>query len=149
MNKAESAAVEALLRERSWTPGTVEEANLVLINTCTVRATAENRAWGRIAFFAAEKKKRRFSLALLGCMAEQYHQEIKKRAPAVDYVLGTFQKQDLGLVLDQIEMGSSYDLSQESPAYVFASSHHEPGAFRAFVPIMHGCNNFCSYCIVP
>jgi tRNA-2-methylthio-N6-dimethylallyladenosine synthase len=149
MNKAESAAVEALFRERSWTPGSVEEADLVLINTCTVRATAENRAWGRIAFFAAEKKKRDFSLAVLGCMAEQYHQELRKRAPAVDYVLGTFQKQALGLVLDQIEKGSSFDLREESPAYVFSSTHHEPGAFRAFVPIMHGCNNFCSYCIVP
>ncbi len=149
MNKAESAAVEALFRERSWTQGSLEDADLVLINTCTVRATAENRAWGRIAFFAAEKKKRKFSLAVLGCMAEQYHQEIKKKAPAVDYVLGTFQKQALGLVLDQIEKGTSFDLREDAPAYVFASTHHEPGAFRAFVPIMHGCNNFCSYCIVP
>ncbi len=149
MNKAESAAVEALFRERSWTPGSVEEADLVLINTCTVRATAENRAWGRIAYFAAEKKKRDFSIAVLGCMAEQYHQELRKKAPAVDYVLGTFQKQALGLVLDQIEKGSSFDLREESPAYVFSSTHHEPGAFRAFVPIMHGCDNFCSYCIVP
>jgi tRNA-2-methylthio-N6-dimethylallyladenosine synthase len=149
MNKAESAAVEVLLRERSWIPGTVEDADLVLINTCTVRATAENRAWGRIAFFAAEKKKRKFSLVVLGCMAEQYHQEIKKKAPAVDYVLGTFQKQALGLVLDQIEKGTSFDLSEESPVYVFAPTHHEPGAFRSFVPIMHGCNNFCTYCIVP
>jgi len=149
MNKAESAALEALFRERSWLPGTLEDADLVLINTCTVRATAENRAWGRIAFFAAEKKKRNFSLAVLGCMAEQYHQEIRKRAPAVDYVLGTFQKQAIGLVLDQIENGSDFDLREESPAYVFSSTHHEPGAFRAFVPIMHGCDNFCSYCIVP
>jgi len=149
MNKAESSALEVLFTERGWLPGLCSDADLVIINTCTVRATAENRAWGRIAFYAAEKKNRRFALAVIGCMAEQYHDEIKKRAPAVDYVLGTFQKQGLGLILDQVEKGSDFDLRDESPAYVFSSSHHEPGAFRAFVPIMHGCNNFCSYCIVP
>lgn len=149
MNKAESAALEALLRERSWRAGPREEADLVLINTCTVRATAENRAWGRIAQFAAEKRKRRFALVVVGCMAEQYRGDMKRRTPEIDYVLGTFQKQSFGLVLDQIEKGSAYDLTEESPAYIFAATHHEPGAFRAFVPIMHGCNNFCSYCIVP
>ena len=149
MNKAESAALEAMLRERSWLKSPREEADLVLINTCTVRATAENRAWGRIEQFASEKRKRAFSLMVVGCMAEQYHDDMKKRAPGIDYVLGTFQKQSFGLVLDQMEAGTKFNVRDESPAYIFAKTHHEPGAFRAFVPIMHGCNNFCSYCIVP
>ncbi|MFA5851869.1 MAG: tRNA (N6-isopentenyl adenosine(37)-C2)-methylthiotransferase MiaB [Spirochaetales bacterium] len=149
MNKAESAALEAMLRERSWIQGPRDLADLVLINTCTVRATAENRAWGRIAQFASEKRKRKFALMVVGCMAEQYHDEMKKRVPEIDYVVGTFQKQSFGLILDQLEAGTKFDLRDESPAYVFSKTHHEPGAFRAFVPIMHGCNNFCSYCIVP
>ncbi len=149
MNKAESAALETILREHGWRSGTREEADLVLINTCTVRATAENRAWARISLFAAEKRRRKFVLMVVGCMAEQYHDEMKKRVPEIDYVLGTFQKQSFGLVMDQIAAGTHYDLADESPSYVFSKTHHEPGAFRAFVPIMHGCNNFCSYCIVP
>ena len=149
MNKAESAALEAMLRERGWESGPRESADLVLINTCTVRATAENRAWGRIAQFASEKRKRPFSLVVVGCMAEQYREAMKERVPEIDYVLGTFQKQSFGLMLDQIAAGTSYDLTEETPAYVFSKTHGEPGAFRAFVPIMHGCNNFCSYCIVP
>lgn len=149
MNKAESAALETMLREHGWRSGAREEADLVLINTCTVRATAENRAWARISLFAAEKRRRKFALMVVGCMAEQYHEEMKKRAPEIDYVLGTFQKQSFGLVLDQIAAGTQYDLADESPSYVFSKTHHEPGAFRAFVPIMHGCDNFCSYCIVP
>lgn len=149
MNKAESAALETMLRERAWTQGTAEDCDLVVINTCTVRATAENRAWGRIAFFAAEKRKRPLTLVVVGCMAQQYRGEMKKRVPGIDYVLGTFQKQLFGLVLDQAQAGTRFDLSEESPAYSFSRTHHEPGAFRAFVPIMHGCDNFCSYCIVP
>ncbi len=149
MNKAESAALESMLREHSWELSGPEEADLVIINTCTVRATAENRAWGRIEHHAAKKRERNFSLMVIGCMAEQYHEDMKKRVPGIDYVLGTFQKQSFGLVLDQIAQGSHYDLHDETPAYVFARSHAEPGAFRTFLPIMHGCNNFCSYCIVP
>lgn len=151
MNKAESAALEAILAERGWTTSTLEECDLAIINTCTVRLTAENRAWARIALFASEKRKssRKFAIMAVGCMAEQYRDTMKKRVPEIDYVLGTFQKQSFGLVLDQIQAGSTYDLSDESPSYVFSKSHHEAGAFRAFVPIMHGCNNFCSYCIVP
>ena len=149
MNVAESAAMESTLRERSWIRGSAAEADLVVINTCTVRATAENRAWGRIAQYAADKKKRSFCLMVVGCMAEQHKSGMKKREPGIDYVLGTNRKLAFGLALDQIEAGTRYDISEEEPAYSFARTHHEPGAFRAFVPIMHGCDNFCSYCIVP
>ena len=149
MNMAESSAMEVTLRERSWTMGSADGADLVIINTCTVRATAENRAWGRIAQYEAEKRKRDFSLMVVGCMAEQHRSDMKKRAPGIDYILGTNRTQTFGLVLDQIESGTDYAIQEETPAYSFASTHHEPGAFRAFVPIMHGCNNFCSYCIVP
>lgn len=151
MNKAESAALETILAERGWSSSALEECDLALINTCTVRLTAENRAWARISLFAAEKRKsvRKFAIMVVGCMAEQYRDTMKKRVPEIDYVLGTFQKQSFGLVLDQIQAGTTYDLSDVSPSYVFSKSHHEAGAFRAFIPIMHGCNNFCSYCIVP
>jgi len=149
MNKAESSALESILREKSWEPGPAEEADLVLINTCTVRATAENRAWGRIAQFAAGKKRSGYSIAVVGCMAEQYKEKMQERVPEIDYVIGTYQKQSFGLILDQIQAGTRYNLYDEQPAFRFSRTYHEPGAFRDFVPIMHGCNNFCTYCIVP
>jgi tRNA-2-methylthio-N6-dimethylallyladenosine synthase len=132
--------------------------DLVLINTCSVRATAENRAWGRIDRYAAIKRERSaaaagtakpLALVVTGCMAERMKREIKERQPAVDYVVGTFQKQAFGLVLDAVEQGRPIEDIDESPAFVFAASYYEPGSFRAFVPIMHGCDNFCTYCIVP
>ena len=156
MNKAESAALETIFRERSWVPASLaESADVVLINTCSVRATAENRAWGRIDYYAAKKRelvasgRKPFALIVTGCMAERLKRTIKNKQPAVDYVVGTFQKQAFGLVLDAIEAGRHLDRVEESPAFVFARSYYEPGAFRSFLPIMHGCNNFCTYCIVP
>lgn len=149
MNKAESAAMEATLRERGWEPSGEDDAELVLLNTCTVRATAENRAWNRIHQLSARKKERSFALVVVGCMAEQYKDAMRTQAPGVDYVLGTFQKQSFGLMLDSIAKGQRLEGLEETPQYVFDASYHEPGAFRSFVPIMHGCDNFCSYCIVP
>jgi len=150
MNKAESAALEAMLAERSWlAAGEAGEADLVVINTCSVRITAENRAWGRIAHFAAMKRQRDFTLVVVGCMAERLREGMRARAPAIDYVLGTFQKSAFGLVLDAIAEGRRLEALEESPSYVFSPSHREPGSFSSFVPIMHGCDNFCSYCIVP
>ncbi|HPG96173.1 MAG TPA: tRNA (N6-isopentenyl adenosine(37)-C2)-methylthiotransferase MiaB [Rectinema sp.] len=149
MNKAESAAMEMTLKEHGWEQSREQEAQLILLNTCTVRATAENRVWNRIHQLTARKKEHNFVLAVVGCMAEQYKNDIREKAPGVDYVLGTFQKQSFSLMLDTIAKGHKIEVLEESPSYVFGEFHHEGGAFRSFIPIMHGCNNFCTYCIVP
>jgi tRNA-2-methylthio-N6-dimethylallyladenosine synthase len=177
MNKAESAALELALHERGWFAVAVpEQADLVLINTCSVRITAENRAWGRINHYAALKRQQPFTLVVTGCMAERLKAEMMTRQPAIDYVLGNFQKPSFGLILDAVaghrQPASLADLPKASvpdlpkasipdlpkasvpdlpkaSAFAFAPAHWEIGSFRSFLPIMHGCNNFCSYCIVP
>ncbi len=156
MNKAESAALETIFRERDWSPAEgPSEADVVLINTCSVRITAENRAWGRIDHYAAIKRERRaaaerpLSLIVTGCMAERMKRGIKTRQPGVDHVVGTFQKQAFGLILDATALGRHIGDVEESPAFIFSRSYYEAGAFRSFLPIMHGCDNFCTYCIVP
>ena len=150
MNKAESAALENCLQERGWAAAAQPEAaDLVVINTCSVRLTAENRAWGRISHFAALKKQRAFIMVVTGCMAERLKEAMRQKQPAIDYVLGNFQKQAFGLIIDAAAQGRVLAAVEESPRFVFASRHEESGSFKAFVPIMHGCNNFCSYCIVP
>jgi len=150
MNKAESASFNLQFLERAWEPAvSAEEADLVLINTCSVRITAENRAWGRIAHYAAMKRERDFTLVVTGCMAERLRERMREREPRIDYVLGNFQKSAFGLLLDSVAAGKRLDAIEETPAFAFMSSHREPGSFSSFVPIMHGCDNFCSYCIVP
>ena len=149
MNKAESSALENLFRERGWHPGGADDADLVLINTCSVRITAENRAWGRIAHHAARKRARAFTLIVTGCMAERLREDMKSAQPAIDYVVGNFQKSHFAALLDAVGSGSRLKDVPETPVFSFAPDHGTPGDFRAFVPIMHGCDNFCSYCIVP
>ena len=150
MNKAESAALELQLADRSWRlAADPADADLVLINTCSVRITAETRAWGRIAHYAALKRQRDFVLVVTGCMAERLKERMKAKAPGIDYVLGTFQKATFGVLLDAAEAGIRLDVIEETPGFVFAPSHREAGSYSSFVPIMHGCNNFCTYCIVP
>ena len=155
MNKAESAALELVLKERGWTASPHSDtADLVLVNTCSVRATAETRVMGRLAHFSALKKKRPFSLVVAGCMAERLQEDLLRRVPAVDQVMGTTSRSIFPALLEAMEKGLPLDgesapFPDEKPVFSFSASHLEEGAFRSFVPIMHGCDNFCSYCIVP
>ncbi len=150
MNKAESAAIERILLEHGWRETQeVSEADLVLLNTCVVRATAENRAWARISQLCALKKQRSFVLCITGCLAENQKFDIKKMAPGVDFVLGNFQKTSFEALVTSIENGRESLVVDETPVYQFSKQHSERGAFQAYIPISHGCDNFCTYCIVP
>ncbi len=152
MNKAESASIEELFVRRGWTQASeAETADFIVINTCSVRATAETRIHGRLGWYTALRKSRKtpFTLAVTGCMAERLKDDLHKMFPVVDYVIGNFQKQQFAAVIDAVQNDSSLDVVEESPVYSFAPLSHEKGSFQAFVPIMHGCNNFCTYCIVP
>jgi tRNA-2-methylthio-N6-dimethylallyladenosine synthase len=154
MNIAESAALALAGREYGWQEvANSEEADLVLLNTCSVRATAEQRVFGRLAQYMALKKKRPFTLVVAGCMAERLGEKLKKDY-AVDYVMGTSARSLFPLILESVEKGSAFTKIEietaEKPVFSFSSIHHDSSSpFRSFVPIMHGCNNFCSYCIVP
>jgi tRNA-2-methylthio-N6-dimethylallyladenosine synthase len=152
MNSAESAALALACKERGWQEAeNSESADLVLLNTCSVRLTAEKRAFGRIAHYAGLKKKhRRFTLVVAGCMAQRLGEKLIEKYPAVDYVMGTFARSLFPLILQAVEKSekAALDLT-ENAVFSFSNTHLEEGQFRSFIPIMHGCNNFCSYCIVP
>jgi tRNA-2-methylthio-N6-dimethylallyladenosine synthase len=153
MNSAESAALALVCRERGWLKTSLSEnADLVLINTCSVRLTAEKRAFGRIAHYAALKKKlkRDFTLVIAGCMAQRLGEKLKEKFPQVDYVMGTSSRSLFPIILEAAENGEAAVLDfTEKAHFSFSRSHFEEGQFRSFIPIMHGCNNFCTYCIVP
>ncbi|MDR0498100.1 MAG: tRNA (N6-isopentenyl adenosine(37)-C2)-methylthiotransferase MiaB, partial [Treponema sp.] len=154
MNLAESAALSLAARERGWEEAeSGEEANLVLINTCSVRATAEQRVFGRLAHYAARKKKVPVTLVVAGCMAQRHGSQLLERG--ADYVMGTFAREKFPLILEAVEQGhtslpKTLIEINEKPEFTFSAFHHDTtNPYRSFVPIMHGCDNFCSYCVVP
>ena len=176
MNIAESASVEQLMIARGWQKTEhPEEANIVVINTCSVRGSAEQRILGRLGYFEGVKKirmgenKEKFrledmkiaaeffkkngavplTLVIMGCMAQRLLDDLKDQYPVVDYVVGTFQKYKFGEIIQAVENGNKPFKIKEEETYTFAANSYEQGAFSTFVPIMHGCNNFCTYCIVP
>lgn len=173
MNIAESAAVEQLLISRGWKKAeSAQIADLAVINTCSIRETAENRIIGRLGWFNGLKAVREcklgaktkmleeaveyvkngpkpLTIVVMGCMAERLLKSFKKEYPFVDYVVGTFAKHHFGQIIEAVENGKKPFEVDNSEKYKFAPCSAEPGAFSTFVPIMHGCNNFCTYCIVP
>jgi len=165
MNYAESASVARLLLDLGWTVAeTADVADLVILNTCSVRITAETRVFGRIYHFCAQKRTRKLTLIVMGCMAERLRDELKKKYAKLDYVVGMFERDSFEAIFRDIGEGRKYVKPGKSPTaaadegsadempvntYYFAPSSHEKGAFQANVPIMNGCDNFCSYCIVP
>ncbi|MDR0323110.1 MAG: radical SAM protein, partial [Treponema sp.] len=157
MNSAESAALVLVCKERGWSEAADGgSADLVLINTCSVRQTAEKRAFGRIAHYISCKKKSKvkFTLVIAGCMAQRLGNKLIEKYPQIDYVMGTSARSIFPLILEAAEKGEKAipDLSEKA-VFSFSQSHLAEGQFppaaRSFIPIMHGCNNFCSYCIVP
>lgn len=149
MNEAESEAIKILLKEKGWVEAaSSDNADAIILNTCSVRQTAENRLWGRLGYYKHEKKEHDFKLAVMGCMAERLKSSILKRVPEIDLIVGNFQKDK---TVDYLEKSFVKNINHQYTGYdeYRFFTKHSGGDFKAFIPIMHGCNNFCSYCIVP
>ena len=143
MNVAESNALEQLFYSKGWLKADrAEDCDLAVINTCSVRQSAENRIWGRLGSYVPLKKKKDIKVVLTGCMASRLGEDAKKQAPAIDYVVSSNDKMKISQIMDNPDF-------EKSSEYEFTTSYYHDGDFSSYVPIMNGCNNFCSYCIVP
>ena len=150
MNVAESSAVRNDLTGSGWLEASSSEnADLVIINTCSVRKTAEDRIRGRLGFYKRMKQSRDFKLIIIGCMAERLRDDIKKDFPVVDDVVSNFKKVQLSEKLETGLESISAQNDSIDETYSFFESHGKITASHSMVPIMNGCDNFCSYCIVP
>ena len=153
MNVADSERMAGLLRQIGYSlTDDADDADLILINTCCVRATAEDKVFGQIGRFKALKRlKPNLILGVAGCMAQKEGANLIKRAPHVDFVLGTGQSSEVARVVRSLELERRHivdtsNVSGEIPSEVFPL---RGGSVSTFVPIMYGCDNFCTYCIVP
>ena len=139
MNKADSGYIAAYLEQSGCQPASIEDADLIVLNSCVVRQSAEDRVLNKLASLKALKKSRpHLAIALTGCLVDSAVDELKRRFPQVDLF---FKPQAFSEMLEWLE-GKGM-LGQERG---FELPHSSPSTF---VPIIQGCDNFCSYCIVP
>ena len=153
MNVYDSEIVLSVLEKEGYTPCKgLEEADLIMVNTCSIRDNAEQRVWGRLDRFLQEKKHRRVTVGVLGCMAERLKQELLTH-PAVDLVAGPDTYRDLPRMLHSLEDNGEKQvntvLSLRETYADIDPVRTDAGGVTTFISIMRGCNNMCTYCIVP
>ena len=129
------------------------KADLIMINTCCVRETAEDKVYGKIGEIKALKREKPdLILGITGCMAQKEGERLIKRAPHIDFVLGTNKIHEVVATVKKLEESQAKHVvdteinEAEMPEDI---SIHRKTPLSAWVPIMYGCNNFCTYCIVP
>jgi tRNA-2-methylthio-N6-dimethylallyladenosine synthase len=159
MNERDSEAVAAQLVAKGYTLAPSEAvADVVLLNTCSVRDFAEQKAIGKMQNIAADVRKNRPDVVLgfMGCMAQSRGQELIDKLPDVDLVLGTQKFHHAGDYLDEILSGRRkkiVDVAAEPGSEATIREHllngNAPKSVTAFVSIMQGCNQYCTFCIVP
>jgi tRNA-2-methylthio-N6-dimethylallyladenosine synthase len=153
MNVADSEVVAAILQERQYElVQTAEDADTVFLNTCSVRDNAEQRIWGRLNHYNAIKKRnKKLIVGVLGCMAERVGEAFLEKG-VVDLVAGPDAYRDLPYLIDKVEGGEkalNTKLSTIETYDKITPVRMGDKAISGFVSITRGCNNFCTYCIVP
>lgn len=154
MNVGDSEVVVSILQSEGFIyTETIDQADLILINTCSIRDNAEQRIWSRLRELKPfKKKKRSLLIGVIGCMAERLREELIEREGLVDLVVGPDAYRDLPRLVRQAEGGSravNVLLSNEETYAEISPVRLDKNGVSAFISIMRGCNNMCSYCVVP
>lgn len=155
MNVYDAERVAAALRGRGWQDSpVVEEADLVVVHTCAVRAKAEQKAFRLIGRLEPLKRRRPgILLAVGGCVAQQQGERLLERAPHVDLVFGTHAVARFPALVERrlqdprplVDVVAAEEPAPEGPD----EAHPGPSLVSRYVTIMRGCDNFCAYCVVP
>ncbi|MDR1527622.1 MAG: tRNA (N6-isopentenyl adenosine(37)-C2)-methylthiotransferase MiaB [Dysgonamonadaceae bacterium] len=153
MNVADSEVVASILQMDGFEPTEkMEEADLILVNTCSVRDNAEQKVLSRLQYFQSlKKKKKNLIVGVLGCMAERVKEELIREHHA-DLVVGPDAYLDLPHLIGTVEQGEkaiNVELSTTETYKDVIPLKLSGIKISGFISIMRGCNNFCSYCIVP
>lgn len=154
-NVADGERLQGMLRDIGYDfTNTAEDADLVLYNTCAIREHAEDRVFGNVgALKPIKKQKPNLIIALCGCMMQQQSvaDKIKSSYSFVDLVFGTHNIHKLPeFIYRRLSSGKRViDITDSDGVIAEGLPLKRDGSFKAWIPIMYGCNNFCSYCIVP
>jgi len=153
MNDHDSEKLSGLLlREGFESVGSTEEADLVLLNTCSIREKAVHKVQTELGYLRMEKERRPLIIGVTGCLAQQDGQSLFKRAPQIDFVLGTMALSELPRLVKDAQAGKRHGICVEE----LPDNHLFPvevtqrrSTAKALVTIIEGCNHACTYCIVP
>ena len=151
MNKSDAERMFGMLEHCGYTQ-TLEpkEADMLIINTCSIRQLSEDKAYSAIGVWGKWKKKNPdLKIVFAGCVAQQAGKDLFRRAPYVDLVLGTQRLYELPNLVKRIEAGERVVSTEEKPFEESDIQINRVKSINAWIPIMEGCNNFCTYCIVP
>ncbi|MBQ1938369.1 MAG: tRNA (N6-isopentenyl adenosine(37)-C2)-methylthiotransferase MiaB [Bacteroidales bacterium] len=152
MNVNDSEVVLSILQDCGYRyTEQIEQADLILANTCSIRDNAEQRIWGRIDQFHLQRKKRPVIVGILGCMAERLKEKLIENGK-VDIVVGPDSYRKLPELLKAAQEGQKgveTTLSREETYAELTPTRLDKNGVSAFISIMRGCNNVCSYCVVP
>ncbi len=155
MNFSDSEIVASILSKEGLSPTTqLQDADLLLLNTCSIREKAEETIRKRLREFRSYKKQKpNLQIGILGCMAERLKSKLLEEEKLVDLVVGPDAYRDLPLLLRQLEedgqKGINVFLSREETYADIAPMRLDSNGVTAFISIMRGCDNMCSFCVVP
>ncbi len=154
MNFADTEVVNSILMEDGMNPvQSPEEADVIFVNTCSIRENAETRVWNRLKEFRAIKKeKKNLTVGVMGCMAERVKDKIIEQEKLVDIVVGPDAYRDIPNLLAEVDDGRkavNVLLSLEETYADITPVRTSDNGLSAFVSIMRGCDNMCAFCVVP
>jgi tRNA-2-methylthio-N6-dimethylallyladenosine synthase len=153
MNVADSETVFTIMQTKGFVPViTIDNADVVILNTCSVRDNAEQKIWNRLDFLKGlKRRKKHLKVGIIGCMAQRIADKLLEHE-AVDFVAGPDAYRNLPDLVNETDIelktiNTEFDISETYSGITQYKSDDE--AISGFIPITRGCNNFCSYCIVP
>src|SRR2546423_3258891 len=152
MNEHDSEHLAGLLEAEGMEPAAgLDEADVVVLNTCTIRENADNKLYGNLGHLKALKDANPgLQIAVGGCMAQKDRGLIQDRAPYVDVVFGTHNVANAAVLLERSRRdGPIMEILEESEAFPSALPVQRDTDFAAWVTIQIGCDNSCAFCIVP
>ena len=154
MNAGDSEIVVSIMQQEGYRyTENIDEADIILINTCSIRDNAEQRIWGRLsAMRQLKRRKPSLIVGIIGCMAERLKEQLIEKGTGVDIVAGPDSYRSLPELVRTAEDGAkgiNVELSKEETYAEIAPVRLDRNGVSAFIAIMRGCNNYCAYCVVP
>ncbi len=157
MNEYDSELVRALLKKEGYLfTEDRERADVILLNTCAIRENAHNKIYTHLSDLRALKKERPLVVGVLGCMAQNLKSELTEREPLVDVLAGPDTYRQLPMLISQAVRSQEMNLDRKSMAVDLSEYEtygdvvpDRDGGVNAWIAVMRGCDNFCSFCVVP